>query len=63
MLVRVIASSSTMTGVVTVGSTASDSLGKPDNSCSVIFEDAKGRSDDGLDGFDSDDDGDEEQKP
>ena len=48
--------------VVAIGSTAGDGLRGPDKSHNVVFNGAKGRSDDGLDDFDSDGDGDEEQK-
>ena len=48
---------------VVAGSVTSNDLRGPDSSRRVIFNGSKGRSDDGLGGFDSDGDDDEEHKP
>ena len=48
--------------VVAAGSVTDNDLRGPDSSRRVIFNGSKGRSDDGLGGFDSDGDYDEKQK-
>ena len=47
---------------VAAGSVTGNDLRGPDSSRRVIFNGSKGRTDDGLGGFDSDGDDDEEQK-
>ena len=61
--IQVAASSLVMTRVVVASSAIGDSLEGPDNSHSVIFCCSKCKNDDVLEGFNSDCDDDEEQKP
>ena len=63
MSVRATASLLMTTRVVAASSAIGDGLDILDSSRSVVFDIAKGRSDGGLGGFDSNGDGDKERKP